>query len=366
MAIGIDFILRARTASFTQGLATANNAIKDLKKSVREFDVGGGFKQALGVGGVIAGFRLAINHAQELRDEAKKTGRAIDDSTRSVAEYGDAIGNIIAGSKNALVKGLSFFTQIGDAARRYFQDVTAEQEKAAQKMVETTGKAADEAEARLKKAREENSPEKLEAAEKKRAQAEFENNLKGTDAQKGLIKLMKERSDIEEELEKTGKATTKYKELQTRLLENETTMRKAQEAFDKEAVDNAKKKKEENEKANKETKKLVNMFAPTVEQLASQETGGFTEQSDPRLIARKILQGEEVARTLFERGDFKGGLAAAQKAAGMRESLENRTSETGMLTPKAAEEATKAALAETNTKLDGLTKAVQGIIKAQK
>src|SRR6478736_839516 len=113
MAIGVDFILRASSAQFTKAMAGVNNSIKDVKKSLRDFDVGNGLKQALGVGGVIAGFRMAITNAQELRSEAAKLGNEIDSGTRSVAELGDALGKIGTGFKNGLTAGLSFFTQIG-------------------------------------------------------------------------------------------------------------------------------------------------------------------------------------------------------------------------------------------------------------
>lgn len=358
MSIGIDFILRAKSAAFTQGLAAANNSLKDLKKSARDFDVGGGFKQALGVGGVIAGFRMAIQNAQELRDEAAKTGRAIDDSTRSVAEYGDALAKLFAGTKNAFTEGLSFFTRMGDAARRYFQDVTMEQERAAQKMVDTTAKAADEAEARLKKAREENSPEKIAAAQKQTADAWRESQYKGTEAEKKLVDLINKRVDLDEQAAKVGPKTVEAERIRAQIIENETAQKELQAQLTKDQQ-------KETEKETEKKKDLINKFAPTVEELAKQETGGFVSGDDPRLKARRILKQEEQARALFERGDFKGGLAAATAAQTARKNLEDRTSENGALTPKAAEQAFATALETTNAKLDDLEKAVSGIIRAQ-
>lgn len=359
MSIGLDFILRARTAAFTSGIASANNAVKDLKKGIREFDVGGGFKQALGVGGVIAGFRLAITHAQQLRDEAKKAGKEVDRATQSVAEYGDTLGNIFDSAKSGLVSGLSFFTQLGDKARQFFQDVTEEQEDAARKMVETTGKAADEAEARLKKSREENSPEKVAAAREKADAAEAKAMAKGTEAQKTQIDLINERATLEEKIRKAGKGTVEYQNLRAALAENDAAIAKGAKAMDDEAKD-------KRDDLKKDEKKLIDKFAPTVEELAKQQTGGFVEGNDPRLLARRALAEEDKARALFGRGDFRGGLAAAKKAQGLRNTIEGQTSETGALTPKAAEDAVKEALTDTNDKLDTLTKAVSGIIKAQK
>jgi len=357
--IGVDFVIRASTAGFQRGLASANNSLKDLKKSFREFNVGGGLGGLIGIGGIIAGFRSAITNAQELRDEAAKIGKAVDSGTQSVAELGDAIGRIGHGFRNALTDGLSFFTSLGDSARRFFQDVTAEQEDAARKMVETTGKAADEAEARLKRAREANSPEKQAAAQEKLSQAEMESMLKGTDAQKKLLKLTNERATLNEKLRNTPVATVAYKELQAEILRNETETRSAAEAFDREG--NA-----EQEKADKKRADILNKIAPTVEELAAQETGGWVEGNDPRLLARQALENEKWARELGQRGDIKGALKLQGKADELRKSISDVTAQSQTLTPDSAKAAVAAALETTNAKLDEVTKAVSGIIKAQK
>ena len=226
-------------------------------------------------------------------------------------------------------------------------------------MVVQTEKAALEAEKRLAASREANSPEKVAAAREKADAAERASQVKGTSEQKKLVNLINERADLEEKLRKTGKATTEYQEIRAKIAENEKATAEATVDFDKEATEQA-------EKKNKAKKELVEKFAPTVEQLAKQETGGFVEGNDPRLKARQALKEEDRARTLFERGDYKGGLAAAQKAQGLRKGLEMQTSDTGVLTPKAAEEAFSDALKDTNAKLDDLTKAVAGVIRAQK
>lgn len=360
MSIGLDFVLRGNSASFTKAVAAANNSVKDLKKGLRDFDVGNGFKNALGVGGVIAAFRMAITNAQELRDEADKIGKSIDRGTRSVAELGDAVGRIGKGFKNALTDGLSFFTSIGDKARQFFQNVTQEQEDAARKMVAVTGKAADEAEARLKKSREENSPEKQAEAQAKLDKATREGMAKGTEAQKKLINLVNERADLEERLAKVGPQTVAAKEILADIAKNEMDTKEAAAAFDKEAADAKKKKREEFQK------EVVDKFAPSVDQLAQMETGGFVEQNDPRLVARRIKEKERLAAEAGGRGDIKGALRLGTEAENLKKSLEGVTGKGTALTAETAETALRNALDTTNKELVAVKEAVAGIIKAQK
>ena len=366
MSIGLDFILRANSAAFTRGLAQASNSVKDLKKGLREFDVGNGIKGAFGIGGVIAGFRMAITNAMELRDAADKVGKEIDSGTRSVAEFGDALGKIGKGFKNALTDGLSFFTQLGDGMRRYFQNVTKEQEDAARKMVDVTGKAADEAEARLKKAREDNSPEKQAAAQEKLDKLNSQSQVKGTEAEKKLINLINERVALDEKLEQTGKATVAHKEIEAAILKNEMDSKEAAAALDKDALDKAEKKKDITIKeAKKEAKEVRDKFAPSVEQMAAMDVGGFAAGNDRRLQARKILEKEKFAAEAGGRGDIKGALRMGTKAQAMRANLEGVTGKGTALTAETAEAALKNALETTNKKLEGVLEQLKGLIKAQ-
>ena len=381
MAIGLDFILRANSAAFTRGLAQANNSIKDLKKGLREFDVGNGLKQALGIGGVIAGFRMAITNAQELRDEADKLGKSIDSGTRSVAELGDAIGGIATGFKNGLTTGLSFFTQIGDRARQFFQGVTQEQEDAARKMVETTGKAADEAQARLKKSREDNSPEKVAAAQARLDKSSRESMTQGTDDEKKLKDLIAEQFDLEKKLRSLPPKTTEAINVRAALVENEKQQKQAQANLDKDAKEkedkrleqaiknqdeiNEAQRKVKEEQAQKD-KEIQDKFAPSVEQLANMSAGGFFDKNDPRIIAKKIKEREGFAAEAGGRGDIKNALKFGKEAQAMRESLAGKTGTGEALNAQTAEQAMKAALEQTNQELVAVKEQLQGLIKAQK
>lgn len=113
MSIGIDFILRANSAGFTQGVARANNSIKDFKKSLREGDVGHGLKQMFGAGAVIAGMRAVINHAQEARDALEGMGKSVPETTAQIAGMADALDGLKKGAMSAGTTVLGFFTDVG-------------------------------------------------------------------------------------------------------------------------------------------------------------------------------------------------------------------------------------------------------------
>jgi hypothetical protein len=146
MNIGIGFILEAKTAAFKAGLATANNGLKDLKKSMREFNVGNGLSNLIGIGGVIAGFRTAITHAQELRDNLEQLGKPVDDATRSVAALGDSLSKVWEGAKTGGSWLLSLVTRSGEGLGMIvnrLRGISAEEEKRR----EDSARAADKLEA---------------------------------------------------------------------------------------------------------------------------------------------------------------------------------------------------------------------------
>lgn len=356
MSIGIDFVLRANSAAFTRGLAAANNAIKDTKKGLRDFDVGFGVKSLLGIGGIISGFRLAITHAQELRDEMEKVGRPVSDNVASVARYGDAIDELTGKVKMLAVDSLAFFTKAGEAwgsLINYARGYSFEQ----QKINEDSEKAAKLAEKNLDEVKR-REPERRKAAEKRLASAE--------EAASPEAKRQRETSEaakIQEELKGVTKGSTREIELKGRYQE---LVNSFAEAENKDTETEQRALKERNDKAEKERRSMLNKVAPTVEELAAQETGGFTAADDPRLRARRTLELEQRARTYGERGDIKKALELQGQAEGLRKGLEGSSATTSTLTPDTAKTAFQDALKDTNTKLDDLEKALAGIIKAQK
>jgi phage-related minor tail protein len=167
MSIGIDYILRATTEGFTAGMAKANNAIEDTKKSLKGFG-GASLVSTIGVAGVIAGFKAVLSTAQEVRDELEKMGKPVSAATASVARYGDAWDQIKKTLSEATVFSLSIFTRTGEAIGSFInrmRGITAEQE--AQR--EQSARDADKLEKQLnEKLLERAQIEKKLAAEKKK------------------------------------------------------------------------------------------------------------------------------------------------------------------------------------------------------
>lgn len=224
MSIGIDFILRAKTEAFTRGMATANNALKDTKKSLREFDVGNGLKQALGIGGVIAGLRSAIDNAQELRDKAIELGHAVDASTKSVAEYGDSLDGLWKGTKNLATEGLSFFTRAGEGwgmLINRIRGVTREQEIQAEEGARLAAKMEKERDANAKKHQE--TLDRLVEAERRVMEQRKENAAAGLTDEKKLNVLYDQRKAAIEELAGmvAGSVKAKEKQLEIEKLTND-------------------------------------------------------------------------------------------------------------------------------------------------
>lgn len=360
--VGISFIFRASTAAFTRGVAAANNSLQGLKKSLREFDVGMGLRQLIGVGGAVQLFRGTINAAQEMRAEFEKLGKAVPDSIASVARLGDSFEQVKRSVASLAVETLSYFTRAGEAVGGYInrlRGITEEQEKAR----ESAARAADEAERRLAAAREANSPEKQAAADKALAASERRLSNKAEGPERKMVDLINERADLEAELETVGKATVRAKEIRAKLNDNQAALDAAGRESDEQA---ARAKEQETAKQEAIKRQRLNKVALTVEELAAQETGGFTDANDPRLRARRALELEGRARILGERGDIKGALELQGKAEGIRQSLEGVSATSQVLTPATAKTAFEEALTKTNEELASLKEAVGGIIKAQK
>lgn len=366
--VGISFVFKTSTAAFTRGVAAAENSVRGLKKSFRDFDVGPGFKQLLGVGGVLGGFRAAINGAQDLRSEFEKMGKAIPESVRSVAELGDNIDRLKRGTLELGITALSTFTRWGEAIGgtiNRLRGISEEQEK----IREASARAADEEERQAQVARERDksrraaAEQSLAGAEAKRKQLTQSPEEVRAERKGRMLELAKERSGVLAD-------STRAKEIDAELAKLENEVIEDAGKQDQDATRAAEQKKRADEAAAAEAERIkrgrLNKVAPTVEELAAQETGGFVAGDDPRLRARQTLQLEERARILGQRGDIKGALDLQSKADQMRAGLENATATSQVLTPQAAKTAFEEALTKTNEELAAVKEALGGIIKAQK
>lgn len=383
-AIGIDFILRANTTGFTQGLAKANNSITDLKHEIAHMG-GGRLAHTIGIAGVVEGFRLTLEHAQKTREELEKLGRPVDEATRSVARYADAWDGIKKTVGDATVQVLSFFTKSGEGwgmLINRMRGVSAEQEKIA----ESAKKGADQQEKNLADLRARQA-ERGKTIDKDISDQDRKNTMDAMTKEERRNKLLDERTKIYDQIDHmVDGIAKKEKILEAAKLTNEIG------ALGRDIFGDAqqKKKKDEDEEAKRthedmediaaadrmekdRRREVQEKFAPSVEQLANMSAGGFASQNDPRIIAKKILEKEAFAAEAGSRGDIKGAMKLGLEAKSMRDSLADTTGSGAALTAQTAQMAVKAALEDTNKKLEETNKelselkeATKGIIKAQK
>jgi hypothetical protein len=309
MAIGIEFLLKANTAAFTQGLARIENATGKLQKG--------------------------LMNKFEGRDLARGLTTAL---------------------------GLSV-DKIADKFARLWTGVTEDAEKAFERMVQLSNELTDLTiktgtdrltdEQKLKKELiDQGRIEKRLAENKGKTQDEINERYELT---KKLILSQNEAKKIQNALdEKASKNSSSRSEIRDQV----TGLRDADAKADYEF------KKDQNEKYNRAEDALLKKFAPSVEQLAGMSAGGFAAVDDPRLIAKQILQKEGFAAQAAARGDITSAVDLGREARTMRESLQFVTGSGEALTSATAEKAFASALTVTNEKLDLLTDAVGGVIKA--
>jgi hypothetical protein len=314
MALGIEFILKANTASFTKGLAAVENATKGLQKSLMgKFegrDLARGLATAFGlsVDKIADKFaRLWTGMSEQAEEAYKRAGELSDELTRKTIEYGTA----------------KLTTE------QQYQLALDQTAKAERDLANIRGNSQDAINQRMEKT--------LELLDKQKLAEELlvKSNNEKIDASNEAVKAEYEKMDAEK---KTAEKANKDAREELRLAEES----------DREFKDSIKEK-----------------FAPTVEQLASMETGGFTKGDDPRLQARKIMEIEQRASILGSRGDITGALKLGTEAATMRAGLSESTGGGTALTAETAKDAFAAGLEATNKKLDELDTSLKGIIKAQ-
>lgn len=309
MAIGIEFLLKANTAAFTRGLAQIENATGKLQRG--------------------------LMNKFEGRDLARGLTTAL---------------------------GLSV-DKIADKFARMWTGVTEDAEKAFERMVQLSNELTDLTiktgtdrltdEQKLKKELiDQGRIEKRLAENRGKTQDEINERYELT---KKLILSQNEAEKIRNALaEKASKNSSGRAEIRDQV----TGLRDADAKADYEF------KKDQNEKYNRAEDALLKRFAPSVEQLAGMSAGGFAAVDDPRLIAKQILQKEGFAAQAAARGDITSAVDLGREARSMRESLQFVTGSGEALTSATAEKAFASALTVTNEKLDLLTDAVGGVIKA--
>lgn len=322
MSIGIDYILRATTEGFTAGMAKANNAIEDTKKSLKGFG-GASLVNTIGVAGVIAGFKAVLNTAQEVRDELEKMGKPVNAATASVARYGDAWDQIKKTLSEATVFSLSIFTRTGEAIGSFInrmRGITAEQE--AQR--EQSARDADKLEKQLnEKLLERAQIEKKLAAEKKKT---------NEDAFAAFIKREQDELDV---INKTGAIRIKLGEqikkdkyselsLNDKIKSDRDDLEKVEKEISKFKKDNLNNANDELEKSLLQTKAY---------ELTHQIAVNTKKVEEERLAANKAITSELKAQLNAIAGIGGGGQFNEASDATLREVIRRNKAQAATITP---------------------------------
>jgi hypothetical protein len=217
---GVGFRFFAKTDELAAGLRQAGEEGKQLKRTLGDtFGESSVWKNltAVGIGTtLIRGFVLATENAQKLREEAERLGKPVDYATASVARLGDAFDQAKQFGADSATFILSGYTLIGDEVGKLINRVRGVTE-AQEVYAERAAKAAEEAEKRLAKAREENNPDKIREAEKRLADARIEAAMKNADEVGKVFLLMQRELAIKEEIARVGEKSVKGLELQGQL-----------------------------------------------------------------------------------------------------------------------------------------------------
>ncbi len=314
MSIGIDFILKANTSSFTKGLAAVDSATSKLQRSLAgKFegrDLARGLATAFGlsIDKIADKFaRLWTGMSQQTEDAYKRMVDLSDELTKKTIEAGEARLSNEQKYQLALVQTEQLQNRISNNLGKTLEDQN--------RMME----------------------DKIALLDKEKQAIELKS------------KIEKEEQDKSDEREKN----------RIKIAEDVAKIKEDDAKYEKE------RRREAAEDFNKAEKDLMDTFAPSVEQLASMSTGGFTAPDDPRLIARQILEKEKFAAEAGGRGDISGALSMGREARSMRESLQFTTGGGTALTAETAESALKNALEQTNAELAKANERLAGMLKAQ-
>ncbi len=369
MSLGIDFVLRGDSGAFTRAMARANNSIKDVRKEIREAEIGRGpgryIKEAFGVAGIIEAFKVAIDNAKEVRNQLESWGRPVDAATQSVADFGDSLDKTVKGAKDGATWILSFATRAGEgwgSLINRMRGINREQEINR----EAAAKGADENIKAANKAREkEFGVDAVKEAKKRSIKSAEDAEFKGlSEPEAQLGALLKKRAMLSAKLNNApkdakGNFGVSFFATKEEMDNLDADIKARSQAILKAASD------ADREFIEKRRADIQEKFMPSVEQLAEMQVGTMVSGSDPRLKARKILELESQAAQLTGSGRFKEGLFKADQAQKMREGLSDITGKGTALTAENAESAFQSALKETNNEIGELRKAVNGIIRAQ-
>lgn len=224
----------------------------------------------------------AIKDAQKIREEMEKAGEPVANDVRTLAEFGDGLKDVHDGAVSAVGFLVGGFTQLGDligSAINRLRGVSEAQEN----MARSSARAADEQEKALKKLQAANSPEKLEAAEKKLEEVRRRALMSRLSDEGKLVILLGEQSKLQQELSDHAGNTVAHKEIEAKLEENMAAQDQLRANFAKKDHEENKRKADEmNRVADERSKLAERQHEFALEQLSDQD----------RLIALKKDESE--------------------------------------------------------------------------
>ena len=162
----------------------------------------------------------AISNAQKTRDEYDKLGKSVDQSTRSMAAFGDSIDAAKKGAVSLVGFMISGYTQMGDVLGSVINRMRGISE-AQENIAQAAQRDADAATKRLEKLQQENRDvDKVAAAKKALIELEEQSAYDRLDNQGKLQSLLNQNIKLNEQIANTEKDTVKYYERKKALQEN--------------------------------------------------------------------------------------------------------------------------------------------------
>lgn len=328
----ILLLLGLNVTSFSAGMKLAHDQSKSFEKSWRDM------RRVFTAGGVatvmLAFLREFARQAQEARGKLEELGQPIPQGVQSLATMGDAmdgfgkiastvVGFVLAGWKD-------IFDVIGSGVNR-MRGISEAQEN----LAVAAAKAADMAEARLAKAREANSPEKIKAAEDALAKARHDHAYESASDEGKLNMLLEENLKIRKEVEATGEHSIKGAQARIDLEKNLTQLHTVGAAIDKTIGDKnkegydfmVKRAKAEEENDEKHQKYLFDHLDLT-DQITELETKAAALQGPANKDIAKQVELDDVLTTLDEkRAALATQIAAAATAAAEATKKQAQTAE---------------------------------------
>lgn len=341
--------------SFEQGVARAGGLFSNMVRGMKAHR-GGQLLSGLGATGIVQGFRLTIQRAQEARDAAAKLNRTVDEGTASVARYGDAWDRIKTAVGDAAVTGLSWFTRAGEKIGEIINDdfmstvrgMNSNEAERIRKISEEAGANADRLSSpeAIRKARERgdvNKREKEDGSEKatkdfadrfkdeKELQALKDKNARATMSAEQEIATLAERQQMLKFKESMGSASAdELKEIETiegEIVELKKKQREEAEKADKAAKDASDKSIRAAERLRDVTRDAAEAWMDlqrdksdrtgfTLEEVARGEDG-VSQTSKVR--AKRILDLEKRAKRQRAQGFDSASEATMNEAAKLRE-----------------------------------------------